>query len=474
MGLRRRGEQPDSSERGLRALGDQIEGRARGDRPATSGVAGGDRLRALGDAIDGRGTGAEGAPGGGARAFDARGLHGSRDARSGRERKRWSTRRKILVPVVAFLVLALVAAGGLYVYARYRYGQIEKVAVADLRPVSSGQPFNMLVIGSDSRLGAKASTGVGTSTEVSGQRSDVVMIWHVVPSTKKITILSIPRDTMAQMVGEGASEFGRFNRINASYNYGPSLVVETIEANFGIPINHVVEVDFSGFKGAVDAVGGVWMDFRYPARDAWSGLDVTSTGCRLLNGTEALAVARSRHYQYEVDGQWIDTPIGDLGRIKRQDAFLRALVEAVKRELNPLKLNAFLGSIPQGLVVDKTFSLGDMLSLALDFHSLTPNSITTYTLPTTTVGAVTPWGDVLFVDQPADQELLVKTFGSELMAPTAPPPGTTLQPEYPPTVPVTSTTTSARTAGGSRVGTVAARVSAPNTTPTFDPTPCSP
>ncbi len=478
MGIRRRGERPGPSERALRTLGGQIEERAQGDRGergtgAPGDAAWGERLRVLGDTIDSQGKGGSGATGHG-----LRGLRGvrARVRRSGRARKPWSTRRKILTPLIALVVLVLLVAGGLYGYARYRYGQIEKVAVAGLDPVGSGQPFNMLVIGSDSRLGAKASTGVGTSTQVSGQRSDVVMIWHVVPATKKVTILSIPRDTLTQMVGEDASEFGRFNRINASYNSGPGLLVETVEDNFGIPINHVVEVDFSGFKGAVDALGGVYMDFPYPARDAWSGLDVTTTGCQLLDGTEALAVARSRHYQYEVNGQWIDTPIGDLGRIQRQDAFLRALVEAAKRELDPFRLNSFLGSVPQGVIVDKTFSLDDMLRLVLDFHSLTPDAITTYTLPTTSVGAVTPWGDVLFVEQPADQELLVKIFGGELVQPSAPPPGTTLQPEYPPTLssPSTAASTVTSTSGGEGVATASAPVTAPNTIPTFDPTPCSP
>ncbi len=483
MGIRRRGATPGTSERGLRALGDQIDERASagaagrsgggatseragadtaGADTAGAGTATGDRLRALGDVIDRAGAGAR--AGGGGRKL------GRRRSTPKRARRRWSTRRKILTPLVAIVVLAVLAAAGLYAYARYRYSQIEKVAVAGLYPVGSGQPFNMLVIGSDSRLGAKASTGVGTTTTVSGQRSDVVMIWHVVPATRSITILSIPRDTMTQMVGENVSEFGRFNRINASYNNGPSLLVQTVEANFGIPISHVVQVDFSGFEGAVDALGGVYMDFRYPARDAWSGLDVTKTGCQLLDGTEALAVARSRHYEYESDGEWIDTPISDFGRIERQDAFLRALAQAAERDLNPLQLNAFLGSLPQGVVVDKTFSFDDMLRLVADFHSLTPDAITTYTLPTTSIGAVTPWGDVLFVQQPADQDLLVKIFGGELAAPSAPPPGTTLEPEPPPASVPATTGSVASGSSGAAPGTV----TAPNVTPTFDPTPCSP
>lgn len=501
MGIRRRGANP--SERGLRALGDQIDGQTRVGPADTGDVAGGDRLRALGEAVDargasgggrGRGGGGRDLPGpggssgggrdgggrdGGGRDGGGRGGGRAAGAAGGRPglrgRKRWSTRRKILTPIVALVVLALVVAGGLYIYARYRYGQIQKVAVADLHPVASGQPYNMLVIGSDSRLGAKASTGIGTSTTVTGQRSDVVMVWHVVPASKQLSILSIPRDTLVQMIGTDASKFGHFNRINASYNSGPSLLVETIQSNFGIPISHVLEVNFAGFKGAVNALGGVYMNFRYPARDAWSGLQVTTTGCQLLDGTQALAVARSRHYQYEANGQWVDTPVGDLGRIKRQDAFLRALVDAAKRDVNPLRLNAFLGSLPQGLVIDKTFSLGDVVHMALDFHSVTPNSIATYTLPTTTVGAVTPWGDVLFVNQPADQELLVRIFGNELLHPASPPPGTNLQPEEPPPVPTSGTTAGGGgTTGGGGGASTASALPSPNATPTFDPSPCAP
>lgn len=461
MGIRRRRGASETPGHGLRALGDQIDGRpgrtlATTDRArdgTTVRAGGAEGLRALGHSIDSQGP----PPG---------------RVRSQRGRtKQWSTKRKVLTPLAALLVLAMVAAAGAYAYARYRYGQIAKVAVATLHPVAPGQPFNMLVVGSDSRAGALASTGVGTSTSVSGQRSDVVMIWHVVPSTKQITILSIPRDTMAQMVGVNATKFGRFNRINASYNSGPSLLVQTIQDDFGIPISHVVEVDFGGFKGAVDALGGVHMDFKYPARDAWSGLDVTTTGCQLLNGTQALAVARSRHYQYEVNGQWVATPIGDLGRIKRQDAFLRALVDAAKREVNPLKLNSLLGSLPQGIVIDKTLSLGDLVSIGLRFHSVTPGTITTYTLPTTTIGAVTPWGDVLFVTQPADQQLLVKIFGSELMRPIAPPPNTTLQAQPPPSIAAT-TRGSAGSNGSGGAQTASTPAPPPASTPTFDPTPC--
>ena len=100
-------------------------------------------------------------------------------------------------------------------------------------------------------------------------------------------------------------------------------MVKTITANFGIPINHVVQVDFAGFQDAVNALGGIYLDFPYPAKDAYSGLDITTPGCQLLNGAQALAVARARHYEYYADGYWQYDGTSDFGRIQRQDVFIR-------------------------------------------------------------------------------------------------------------------------------------------------------
>jgi LCP family protein required for cell wall assembly len=367
--------------------------------------------------------------------------------------------------------------GGAYGYARYRYDQIPKVHVASEQQQVTGQPFNMLVIGSDSRVGDKKGTSqYGTSTEVGGQRSDVLMIWHVVPSTKQITIMSIPRDTLVSQVGKNVTTFGQFNRINSAYNSGPTLLVQTVEANFGIPISHVMQVDFSGFKGAVNALGGVYMNFNYPVRTTndgtnETGLDLTTTGCQLLTGTKALQVARSRHFEYEENGEWHTDPTGDFGRIKRQDAFLRALIDKAKSSYNPLQLNAFLGSIPQGVTIDDQLTLNDMIGLAEAFHGINATGIATLTLPVVTHGDVTPWGDVLFVNQPTAQQMLVSVFGSELTTPTAPPPDRTLVSAPPPAV--TAPTTAAPSSGSA---TTAPASTTPTTTPTpsYDPTPSTP
>jgi LCP family protein required for cell wall assembly len=397
----------------------------------------------------------------------------SRTSPQGPKTPRPRRRRRIVLVLSLVLIVLLGFVGGSYLYARYRFNQIQKFNVASEAARVSGQPFNVLVIGSDSRSGltGQVAAQAGSAATTPGQRSDVDMIVHVDPSTKKITILSIPRDTMITAPPTLAAQVGKFNRINTAYGSGPELLVQTIEDNFGIPINHVVQVNFSGFIGATNALGGVWLDFPYPAKDAYSGLNITTPGCQLVSGEQALATARSRHYYYFANGQWNYDGTSDFGRIQRQDAFLKALVNSAKSKYNPLTINAFLGAIPQGVQIDSKFSLNELIGLAIDFHSLDPNSIVTETLPTTSVGYVSPWGDVLFADQPAAQQMLVATFGSQLTTPATPPPNTSLETPQPPVItPTTQPPTTAAPSGNATPSATTPQAAAP---PSFDPVPCA-
>ncbi len=432
------------NEEGLRSLGARMDPQG---TPAT-GVANEQGLRSLGERIDQTPLAPPGPP----------------------RRRTWIRRHKLLSALSVLVVLALLMVAGGYGYARYRYDQIGKVHIPAETQQISGQPFNMLVIGSDSRVGLTPAqqAQAGNADVVQGQRSDVVMIWRVDPATRQISIISIPRDTLVSMVGADVSQDGTFNRINASFDGGANDLVQTIEANFGIPINHVMQVDFGGLEGAVNALGGIYLDFPYPAKDAYSGLDITTPGCQLLNGTQALAVARSRHYEYYEDGYWQYDGTSDFGRIQRQDVFLRALIAQAKTKYNPLTINALIGSIPQGIVIDDQLSLSDLVGLAEDFHSVNPDSIQTQTLPTISDGYVSPWGDVLFVDQPAAQQMLVSLFGTQLTTPTAPPPDTSLVATPPPVVVPTTTTAPPST------GATTTPPGSTTTAPSFDPVPCTP
>jgi len=375
---------------------------------------------------------------------------------------------RVLLAGVILVALALVAVGASYAYVTYRFNQVAKVTVKHLRVAPPGQPFNVLLIGSDSRAGlsAQQQTHLGNQSNAGGQRSDVVKIVHVVPATGQASVLSIPRDTMVTVAGD-TQLIGQYNRINSTYNGGPDQLVQTIEANFGIPIEHVVQIDFSGFQGAVDAIGGINLDFPYPAKDVQTGLDVQQSGCQHLNGGYSLAVARSRDYEYLKDGYWQYDGTGDFGRIQRQNAFLKALINEAETKYNPLTLNAFIGSVVQGVTIDSTFTVSELISLARSFHSFASQSLATATMPTYSAysSEFSGLGDVLYVAEPQAQQVITQFLGAPPDAALAPPPG-------PNGVVPTTTTTSSLPTGGSTPGTSAPSATTTTIETDFDPTPC--
>ncbi|HVA53671.1 MAG TPA: LCP family protein [Acidimicrobiales bacterium] len=410
-------------------------------------------------------------------------------------------RRRLIISGVALLVVIAGVIGGSYYYANYRFNKIPKINVAhEVKPIS-GKPFNILMIGSDSRVGLSGilakETGASTGT-VSGQRSDVVKIIHVDPDAGVISMVSIPRDTVVTLLAN-QSLYGQFNRINVNFGNGPSLLAQTITANFGIPINQTIVVSFAGLINVADALGGVYLDFRYPAFDPESDLWIRHAGCQIVKGATALAVSRSRHYYYNVRGSgtiplhwsnlsasqlysdltsegWLYDGSSDFGRIDRQDAFLRAMIDQAKHLYNPLTLNSFLSAIPQGITLDSNFTLRELIGLAVRFHGVNANGIRTFTLPT--VSAVSAsLGDVLYVAQPAAQQQLVGIFGAQLQRPTNPPPNAQLQTLQPPNVAVTTTTlpTSSTTKTTTKKSATTATTNPTLTdVPSFDPTPCTP
>jgi len=374
----------------------------------------------------------------------------------------------VLLSGVVLVSLALVALVTSYAYVQYRFNQVTKVTVRHLRVAPVGAPFNVLLIGSDSRAGFSATdqNAYGNESTAGGQRSDVVKIVHIVPATGQVSILSIPRDTVVTVAGD-TSEIGDYNRINATYNTGPDQLVQTIEANFGIPIEHVVQLNFIGFRGAVDAIGGVNMDFPYPARDTYTGLNITTPGCQHLNGGYSLAVARSRHYQYYADGYWQYDGTSDFGRIQRQNAFLKALINQAEKQYNPLTLNAFIGSVVQGVTIDSTFTLSELVSLAQQFKKFSSDSLGTLTLPTYSSSSSEFYslGSVLYVQQPQANQVISQFLGGPAPVPTTPPPG-------PYGVVATTTPTSTYSTGGSTPATTAPAVTTTTIATNFDPTPC--
>ena len=392
------------------------------------------------------------------------------DRQSGKTPKRRRRRRRgrsWLIAGVSVIVVIVGVLGGGYLYANWRFDGLPRFHHLPITYPVPGQPFNILAVGSDSRAGLTGAVAAQTgasSDSVGGQRSDVIKIIRVNPAARTITILSIPRDTEVTLLANQAL-YGNYNRINVNYANGPALLVRTIKANFGITINHVIQVNFDGLINAAVAIGGVYLDFPYPAIDPNSGLEIKHAGCQLIDGAAALEVARSRHYYYALSGHptWpnriafrnmtddeINNEIlndgftydgtSDFGRIDRQTSFLRAMFNRVKGKLDdPLALNSFLATLPKGVTIDDTFSLNEIIGLALKFHSYNTNAMQTYTMPE--VPAVVNGADVETVEEPEAEQMLVNIFGSSLQRPTNPPPNAAGQVIAPPVIAPTTTTT---------------------------------
>ncbi|MGH9067529.1 MAG: LCP family protein [Acidimicrobiales bacterium] len=207
----------------------------------------------------------------------------------------------------------MLAAGG-YAYLRYRVGQIGRVALPALSqaanapsagvtqggspgagvahgadpPPANGLPaMNILMVGNNSRcvLNGKQAGAFGSCAQVAGGRSDVTTILHLDPATHRAALLSIPRDLWLPIPGTHKALL-----VDDALNVGPQRLVQTIENDLGIPINHFVELNFDSFQKVVSDLGGINMDFPVPVKDSYSGLDITNAGCLHLNGTQALAL----------------------------------------------------------------------------------------------------------------------------------------------------------------------------------------
>lgn len=298
-----------ANEEGLAALG-QASGRGNDQNRPPGDVAGGDR-----------GPGPASRPVANEAGLTALGKQIDQTGRPGRPSRpsgkaRWSRRRKVVTVVTSVVVLVLLIAGAGYGYFRYEFGQIKTAKCSSCVAVADGAPFNVLVIGSDTREGESAAEAkqFGNQTTAGGQRSDTIKVIHVDPKTGTASTLSIPRDTLVTLSGvPSSSGVSSPNKINAAFATGPNDpnpsgtgangLVKTVENTFGIPITHWIVINFFGLMDMVNALHGINMDLPYPVRDYGdcnangvdencTGLDITTTGCQTLTGAQALSLSR--------------------------------------------------------------------------------------------------------------------------------------------------------------------------------------
>lgn len=325
-------------------------------------------------------------------------------------------------------ILLLVASGAVG-YGNWRFGQIERLDL-DLASAAGG-PQNYLIVGSDSRAGISSDDpGSGaflddeqyaTNPDGAGQRSDSIMILRVDPREKTARLLSLPRDLYVPIAGSTRSD-----RINAAFGDGPKVLIQTIQDNFGIVINHYVEVDFVGFQKLVDAIGGITLYFDQPVWDGNTGLNVTTRGCVTLDGAQALAFARSRHLWYhtgdedEVDTSslkyltdaqmkangWTYDGTSDMGRISRQQLLIRTAIPRAKSKAfrNPATLDAVITSLVQNVSFDRNLKASNLVGLARRFESFDADELKTYSFPSTR--AFVGGADVQMPDMAAGEPIL--------------------------------------------------------------------
>lgn len=298
-------------------------------------------------------------------------------------RRTWP-QRLLITFNVALIVLSLTAASALgYFY--YQFGNLPRIELGKgvLTPKPPGKPQNFLLVGSDSRAfveDAQERKSFGTQADTGGQRADTIILVRVDPAARHAWMLSFPRDLLVPIAPDG-----HLQRINTAFNAGPQQLIKTITTDFNIPINHYAQVDFKGFQGLVEAVGGVKVYIASPMRDKATGLLLLQTGCIELHGDQSLAYVRSRKTEFLERGRWRSDPRGDLGRIERQQDFIRrALREALSKGLlNPARMNRLVRVGLDNVKVSKSLTLKDIVNLGRNFRSLAPDTITQYSLPVT-------------------------------------------------------------------------------------------
>jgi LCP family protein required for cell wall assembly len=307
--------------------------------------------------------------------------------------------------VIALGVAAIAMAGAVVAVNKFidqKVDRIPRVKLITAAAPPSGE--NFLLLGSDTRSFVKNQTqenAFGSPTAEAGARSDTMMVVHIEPAAQRTLIVSFPRDLWVNIAGGHGMQ-----KINAAFNYGPQTVIDTLQQDFGVPIHHYLDVNFESFRGIVDAIGRVPIYFPYPARDLKTGLHLIVGGCLDLSGTQALEYVRSRSLQYYVAfrNKWLDAnPVPDIGRIQRQQDFLRKLAGlAVQESLNnPLTANDVADQVVQNLQADAGLSKDDIFALIDAFRTINTNdtsSLQFLTLPW--VGGPKQKGqDVLYVDE---------------------------------------------------------------------------
>ncbi|MDL2280892.1 LCP family protein [Selenomonadales bacterium OttesenSCG-928-I06] len=216
--------------------------------------------------------------------------------------------------------------------------------------------INILVLGVDER---KEDVG----------RSDTMFVVMIDTVTKDVSLLSIPRDTRVRIPGYG------WDKVNHAYAHGEvPLTKKTIEAFLGVPMDYYVKIDFKGFYKIIDALGGVTINVERPMyyEDPYDDLVIDiDKGVQTLDGKSAIHYVRYRDED------------GDLGRIERQQVFIKAVIDKAKSPMTLARLPMIISELSSAIKTDMTTS--EMLGLVPYINSISSDKLRTEMVPGTPV-----------------------------------------------------------------------------------------
>ncbi|MFI8104205.1 LCP family protein [Streptomyces sp. NPDC086023] len=284
----------------------------------------------------------------------------------------------------------------------------------------AGHGVNFLIVGTDGRERiAKEDRREYRLGGTSCNCTDTIMLVHVSADRERASVISLPRDTYAELPAHTDALTGKPHsphpvKLNAAYSEGgPNLTVRTVENMTRVKIDHYLEVDFTGFMRTVDAMGGVEICTAKPLKDRYSGLDLPP-GTHRLTGGQALQYVRARH----LDGA------ADLARMQRQQRFVAALISQATRSgmlLNPVKFKQVSSELLGSVRADPGFGSQEMLDLGQAMRDFTPASsefasvpILAQSPPVRLLGSVVRW------DEPKAARLFQALRDDKPLAPAKP------------------------------------------------------
>jgi len=287
------------------------------------------------------------------------------------EAKRRKRRRKRILFSIITLIFVLIFAGAIYAYSFISGLKTNKLGNG-IPPASSNDSINILILGMD--VG-----DTDNQANKSIRRSDTIMVFNYNPNTKKVHLVSIPRDTMIEVDAYlDTGEYQRYWKINSAYALGGEEEITThVESLLDININYIVEVDYNAFRSVVDALGGVDMtieqDMFYDDEEQDLHINFTAGETVHLDGKKAEEFFRWRQNN---DGSGFAN--GDLDRIKNQQLLMSKLVDKALSPSIVLKAPNILKAISEN--VDTNIPANKLISLGLKVLRLKSSDIVMTTL----------------------------------------------------------------------------------------------